>query len=139
MPIKPENLHRYPADWPDVRARILARAGHCCEWPGCGVRNHATGWWRTHALGYVFQGARRCIFEAGYKVGDTIVFSDAPPAKLIRIVLTIAHLDHMPENCSDDNLRAWCQRHHLAYDQQHHAQTAYMARKACLNNLELPL
>ena len=27
-----------------------------------------------------------------------------------KVVLTIAHLDHTPENCGDDNLRAWCQR-----------------------------
>ena len=32
------------------------------------------------------------------------------------IVLTVAHLDHTPENCDDENLRAMCQRCHLAYD-----------------------
>lgn len=36
--------------------------------------------------------------------------------KLVLIVLTVAHLDHTPENCADDNLRAWCQRCHNAYD-----------------------
>lgn len=33
-----------------------------------------------------------------------------------RVVLTTAHLDHMPENCNLENLRAWCQRCHLRYD-----------------------
>jgi 5-methylcytosine-specific restriction endonuclease McrA len=33
-----------------------------------------------------------------------------------KIVLTVAHLDHVPENCSDENLRAWCQRCHNQYD-----------------------
>ena len=33
-----------------------------------------------------------------------------------KVVLTVAHLDHKPENCADDNLRAWCQRCHNAYD-----------------------
>jgi len=28
----------YPADWPEIRRRILARAGHKCEW--CGAKNH---------------------------------------------------------------------------------------------------
>lgn len=28
-----------------------------------------------------------------------------------------------PENCSDTNLKAWCQRCHLNYDKEHHAQT----------------
>ena len=32
------------------------------------------------------------------------------------VVLTIAHLDHTPENCDPDNLRAWCQKCHNTYD-----------------------
>lgn len=32
------------------------------------------------------------------------------------VVLTVAHLDHKPENCSAENLRAWCQRCHNTYD-----------------------
>ncbi len=37
-----------------------------------------------------------------------------------RVVLTIAHLDHVPENCDPGNLRAWCQRCHLNYDRPRH-------------------
>ena len=48
---------------------------------------------------------------------------------VIRIVLTIAHLDHTPENCQPENLRALCQRCHLAYDAAHHRQTAYRTRR----------
>ncbi|MCW3657580.1 hypothetical protein K6L27_05280 [Burkholderia cenocepacia] len=40
MPIKPENRGRYPANWPEIRARILARAGNCCE--QCRVANGDT-------------------------------------------------------------------------------------------------
>ena len=36
------------------------------------------------------------------------------------VVLTVAHLDHDPSNCADDNLEAMCQRCHLRYDQHHH-------------------
>jgi hypothetical protein len=36
--------------------------------------------------------------------------------KTSRIVLTVAHLDHIPEHCADENLRAWCQKCHLGYD-----------------------
>lgn len=32
------------------------------------------------------------------------------------VVLTVAHLDHQPENCEDDNLAALCQRCHNTYD-----------------------
>ncbi len=46
-----------------------------------------------------------------------------------KIVLTIAHLDHTPEHNAPENLRALCQRCHLAYDAQHHAETAYQTRR----------
>jgi len=31
-------------------------------------------------------------------------------------VLTVAHLDHTPENCEPQNLKAMCQRCHNKYD-----------------------
>lgn len=33
-----------------------------------------------------------------------------------RVVLTVAHLNHTPMDCREENLRAWCQRCHLTYD-----------------------
>lgn len=47
-----------------------------------------------------------------------------------RVVLTTAHLDHVPEHCDLSNLRHWCQRCHLNYDAEHHAKTAYASRRA---------
>jgi acyl-CoA synthetase (AMP-forming)/AMP-acid ligase II len=46
-----------------------------------------------------------------------------------RVVLTVAHLDHQPENCAPENLRAWCQRCHLHYDRHHHAETRYRTKR----------
>lgn len=46
-----------------------------------------------------------------------------------KVVLTIAHLDHTPENCNFDNLRAWCQRCHLNYDKEHHAETRAQTKR----------
>lgn len=40
-----------------------------------------------------------------------------------KVVLTIAHLDHIPENCGYDNLRALCQKCHNAYDLPHRLET----------------
>lgn len=54
---------------------------------------------------------------------------EAHPVTGSYVVLTVAHLDHMPENCEDDNLRHWCQRCHLTYDAKQHAQTAYRTRR----------
>jgi hypothetical protein len=45
------------------------------------------------------------------------------------VVLTTGHLDHVPERCDLSNLRHWCQRCHLVYDREHHAQTAYRTRR----------
>lgn len=56
-----------------------------------------------------------------------------------RVVLTIAHLDHDPTNCADDNLLALCQRDHLAYDLKHHQRNARITRrqrKACADLFE---
>jgi len=38
------------------------------------------------------------------------------PATGAKVVLTVAHLDHRPENRDPANLRAWCQRCHNTYD-----------------------
>jgi hypothetical protein len=35
------------------------------------------------------------------------------------VVLTTAHLNHAPEDCRPENLRAWCQRCHNTYDAPH--------------------
>lgn len=44
-------------------------------------------------------------------------------------VLTVAHLNHQPEDCRPENLKAMCQRCHLRYDHDHHQQNAYQTRR----------
>ena len=127
-PIKAENRARYPANWAEVRAEVLIRAGHCCEWPGCGVPNYSAGYWdREH---FVVVGCG--VIEPRHAVQLAI-----QGHRLLRIVLTIAHLDHTPEHCDMENLRALCQRHHLRYDLDHHRTSAYMTRHARAGTLEL--
>ncbi len=153
MPIRPENRVRYPANWAQISASIRERAQHRCEWPGCGAQQYAVGRWELCAGIWIWCqicGNGSCC-EAGtvnWPSGQRWTYKEAQAFadlwvsgvdKPIVIVLTIAHLDHTPENCDPANLRAWCQRHHLAYDAKHHVQTAYMARRAACKNLELPL
>lgn len=45
-----------------------------------------------------------------------------------RVVLTVAHLDHNPQNCERENLRALCQRCHLRYDISLHKYHASQTR-----------
>ena len=86
MPIRPENRNRYPKDWKDISLRIREAAGWRCEW--CG------------------------------KPDKRIVGEGHPPwdDDDTHCVLTVAHLDHTPENCDPANLRALCERCHNKYD-----------------------
>lgn len=45
-----------------------------------------------------------------------------------KVVLTIAHLDHIPEHCDPSNLRALCQKCHNQYDAAHRAETRKRTR-----------
>ncbi len=128
MPIKPENRGRYPDDWKQIRERILARADNRCE--RCSVRNRTriargTG---SDAGTYMTDDADVFCDQTGKHLGRCRM-SEYEYDKWIEVVLTIAHLDHTPENCDPDNLRAWCQRCHLAYDAQHHAANAQKTRR----------
>jgi hypothetical protein len=40
-----------------------------------------------------------------------------------KVILTVAHLDHQPENCDYSNLMAMCQKCHNNYDKQHRKKT----------------
>ncbi len=55
------------------------------------------------------------------------------PVTSSRVVLTVAHLDHTPENCHDENLKALCQRCHNAYDAKERARGIRLRRKAAMN------
>lgn len=91
MPIRPENRDRYPPSWREISLRIRnERALGGCECTGqCGADHYG-----------------RCPAQNNGR----------DPISGNRVVLTVAHLDHTPENCDDDNLLAMCQRCHNAYD-----------------------
>lgn len=83
-----------------------------------------------------WQEIRRAILDrAGHCCEGSPAYPDcrarnhAPhPVTGSRVVLTIAHLDHVPEHCEPANLRAWCQRCHVTYDREHHARTRKKTR-----------
>ena len=49
-----------------------------------------------------------------------------------KVILTVAHLDHTPENCSDENLKALCQRCHNGYDAKERARGIRVRRRDAL-------
>ncbi len=122
----PIDYGRYPADWPAIRQRILARADDRCEW--CDATNgavivrddpgNAAGW-------------RYAEMDEGLWIGA---------ARTVRVVLTIAHLGtphadgrpgdkHDKHDVRDENLAALCQRCHLLEDLDDHVRHAAETRR----------
>lgn len=127
MPIRPENKHRYPANWREIRKAILERAHDCCEF--CGRPNHV---WAVKS------GAWRWTREEMEKIARQ-------GEKVFLLVLTIAHLDGCPEHndgmddggpviptwrIDNSNLRALCQRCHNLWDAPMRAQNRRMTRRS---------
>lgn len=112
MPIKPENRARYPKNWQEIRTSILDRAGHRCEF--CGIEN------------YVYKNTKTGVTTTDeMQVEDWTINSRH---KVSKIILTIAHLDHTPENNDPDNLKALCQKCHNDYDRPHRLKNSNLTR-----------
>jgi 5-methylcytosine-specific restriction endonuclease McrA len=116
MPIRPERRALYPADWRAISEGVRQRAGHRCEF--CSVRNRAWGW-RDDA-GEFHEVAKRAFrgqyIAPPFDLAMTCAGGEVRTVRIIKIVLTSAHLNHDPSDCRDENLKALCQRCHLRYD-----------------------
>lgn len=134
MPIKPENRSLYPPDWPMISRRIrTGRAKNRCE--VCGVRNYS--------VGYRLNGIFHCLSAPPFKhplgLSDYLAARelqdhynnscDQDPPSIV-IVLTVAHLDHNPQNCHPKNLLCMCQHDHNIYDRAHRNETIRITRKS---------
>lgn len=105
MPIRPENKARYPANWKtEVVPRIRARSGNRCECTGQCGKDHV-----DHTSN-IKTAPIRCDRLNGMPIDDL-----SGPC----IVLTVMHLNHMPEDCRDENLLHACQGCHNRYDLPH--------------------
>jgi hypothetical protein len=107
MPIPRDKLHLYRT--PEARAAnaaVRTRAAGRCECRGLCGGNHAheepSG---RHSERCPELEGQRALFARG------------------SIVITVAHLDHNPENNDAANLAALCQACHLRHDAKHHAES----------------
>ena len=123
----PIDYKKYPANWKsEIRPDILKRAENKCEF--CKVKNYDI----------VFRGIinkNQPTEKEVYQTGEAYVYdanngtflfkdyyADIWPSSgdmnqtAIKIVLTIAHLDHDIMNNDYSNLRALCQRCHNRHD-----------------------
>jgi len=111
MPIHPENKNRYPKDWKQISLAIKERSGWQCE----------------------------CEGECGLHPGKRCEELHREPAKWAKgtVILTVAHLDHQPENCGEGNLKAMCQRCHLRYDVTHHSESRCRRRDEMVGQMTM--
>lgn len=121
----PIDYKKYPPNWKtEIRPRIMERANNTCEFEGCdfkhlemvwSVKNKGKtiGWFRDFDVANSHPKSFESKFDK-YR-GHAVV---VPNPKKVKVVLTIAHLDHDEENhdVKDERLKAACQICHLRYD-----------------------
>jgi hypothetical protein len=100
---KRARIDGHPSNWPEISKSIrFGRAGGRCECEDeCGTGHQA-----------------RCAARHG----------EPHPVTGSKVVLTTAHLDRNPWNSNPANLKAMCQRCHLAYDAEQHRESAAWTR-----------
>lgn len=125
MPIDYKN---YPNNWlTEIRPDILKRANNCCEL--CKVPNDE---YVVRGEVILIEGDRRVgVYQdmsgmvyndnTGEKLGTTVIGELDGDVRSVKIVLTIAHLDHDIQNNDYSNLKALCQQCHNRYDKQNRA------------------
>lgn len=92
--------------------------------------------WKVLRADILFRAGNAC--EGSPRFPDCRAVNYEPhPQTGSKVVLTIAHLDHQPENNEPANLRAWCQRCHLVYDAVQHAANASITRAEKRGQLDL--
>lgn len=126
MPISPERKKLYPPNWREISIHIRERDGNRCK--VCGVPNG------VYIIRSTVDPERWCMDDpvtSGCLTFDGHLYkwSEAPDEyllgdKLIKVVLTVAHLNHDETDCRDENLAALCQLHHLRLDARSHADHA---------------
>lgn len=149
----PCNYANYPANWKtEIRPAILRRAGEVrqgksvvvqarCE--QCGAENHSCGY---RGVDGAWHDSRH-IIDVLERTGQDMFDSDGPlshcwdgygnPTRPTRIVLTVSHTDHDTTNNRPDNLRALCQRCHLAHDKALHMANARETRREKTMQIEM--
>ncbi len=114
----PIDYKKYPPNWKtEIVPRILERAKNQCE--VCGLENKSLVYSCRIAVRSKGKYKLKSFWFQHY--GDmlrmrSVIHQDAFGA--VKVVLTVAHLDHDETNwkVTDDRLKAMCQHCHLNYD-----------------------
>ncbi len=118
----PINYKLYPKNWKtEIRPAILKRANNRCEI--CNVQNYSEGFRNKEGHFYTTEYIISELENSGVDMFEDELFNCVQKdgqVKPIKIVLTIAHLDHDISNNDYSNLKALCQKCHLDYDKNYH-------------------
>lgn len=139
----PCDYSQYPADWKERRARVLARAGNCCEF--CKAPNNVVVYRGAGRFAGLYMLENGSLFDKQGNHQGRVRGSEYDCYSDTRIVLTIAHLDRTgapgpqdgPLDCPDDRLAALCQACHLHLDRERHKAKAAETRRKKTGTLEL--
>jgi len=113
----PCNYAEYHPDWKNISRQIKEQAGWKCEFCNAPhnvviVRTKGSDQWRH-------------LTDGEYLYGD----DHGKDGRVTKVILTVAHLDHVKANNDPANLRALCQRCHLIWDMEHHVINAANTRR----------
>jgi len=112
----PMDRRLYPPNWEAIARQIKDEVGWRCE--GCGRL-------------CIRPGEDPLAFMERIRTGR---ISECPVVqefleKPRRFLLTVAHLDHVPQNSDRRNLKAWCAPCHCRYDLSQMARKQYLKRE----------
>lgn len=144
MPISPANMLKYPGgsikspEWRAIRARIGERSGWKCE--KCQAPHMtlvARGTYNGRDAYMAVETREVYCAETGLYITRMRSTSEFNARHVLKIILTVAHLNHDESDCRDENLAHLCQRHHLRLDAKHHARNAARTRRMKGGQLDL--
>lgn len=109
----PMDRSLYPVNWEAIALQIKTEANWTCEecrrpcrQPGESKGDFEDRIYNEHAQWW----------DDLWETEDDDEFGEIRFMKPQRFVLTVAHLDHVPENCDRANLKALCAPCHCRYD-----------------------
>ncbi|NES68412.1 MAG: hypothetical protein F6K24_25855 [Okeania sp. SIO2D1] len=109
----PIDLNLYPDNWKEIALSIKQAANWTCEW--CGRPCRPPGISQKQTEQWLLDNHPEWLSHL-YKVVEDDKNGTVRIAKPQRFTLTTAHLDHNPNNCEAENLKALCSVCHLNFD-----------------------
>ena len=107
---------RYPENWKEIATKVKDEANWTCEECGKPCRKPGVNW-MLFCIWLLNQGGRDGWYAESFEdVYNPITEREDIVEKPQRFTLTVAHLDHTPENCDRANLKALCAPCHNKYD-----------------------